>query len=322
MAFKWLINLLLLFVYLNCWNIAAANAESEEVIYNAQNTIDSTINAVEIIRTDTGEQLFYRSVDVSPINRNTWGISSFWGIGAFAPDSGDPVPEEVKVSWRKLPRAGQALYRGDVEGPYTVKVRSRIPLDVLKKSREPGYDLALMFLVGKSPVSFCWRLGDYKSKPPANIKLQHGGYCVHDPYFQNKKTSVSFKKQEKNMATQLPKRENWSVAENNRGDISDLNIIIPGSKNGYFSPTIPDELEISWRTINAIEDTEKGQLVGPHRVKVRSIIDKEALKLINNNYYHIVISINTTKKTPTLCWKLWNIKEQPKGKLIMQGGDC
>ncbi len=316
-------KLLTLFIYLGSSHAVVATAKSEEVIYNVQNTVDKTINAIEIIRSDTKEQLFYRSVEVSPVNRNTWNLSGSWHIGAFAPDSGDPVPEQVEVTWRKLPQQGQALYRGDIEGPYTIKVRSRIPADVLNKSHEVGYDLSLMFLVGKKPVTFCWRLGDYKSSPPRNITLQQGGDCMSDPYLKNTSANIN----DKAMAnitkqTTQSKNENWSISENKDPKIKTLKIFILNTKNSRYSPTVPEELEVSWVKASNKEESIEEKIIGPFELKVRPLIPPDILKLASKRYHHITLTIKTNTTPPTVCWKLWNYSESHKGKLMKAGGDC
>lgn len=318
-----LIKILPLFLFLYCSHVVAINDKNEEVIYNVQNTIDKTINAIEITHGDTKEQLFYRSVDGSPVSRNTWNLSSSWHIGAFAPDSGDPVPEQVEISWRNLPQQGQALYRGDIEGPYTIKVRSRIPADVLKKSREAGYDLSLMFLVGKQPVTFCWRLGDYKSSPPSNITLQQGGDCISDPYLKNTSVSINNKPMENiTKLTAQPKNENWSIIENKDPKIKTLKIFILNTENSRYSPIVPEELEVSWTKASNKEVYTKEKIVGPFVLKVRPLIPPDILKLTTNRYHHITLSIKTNNDPPTVCWKLWDYSESHKGKLVKAGGDC
>ena len=314
-------ELLPLLMFLCCSHAVVANDNNEEVIYNAQNTVDKTVNAVEIIRSDTKEQLFYRSVDVSPVNRNTWDLSTSWQIGAFIPDSGDPVPEQVEIRWRKLPKQGQAIYRGDIEGPYAIQVRSRIPVDVLKKSREDGYDLSLMFLVGRSPVTFCWRLGDYKSSVPNNIGLQTGGDCISDPYLQGAK-HINKHVEKIAKSTALPVYENWSIIENNDPEIKDLQILILNTKNSHYSPAIPEELEVSWRKTSIKDTAAQVQTVGPYILKVRSLIPPKILRLAKDRHHHVILTINTNSKPPTVCWKLWDSTESRKGKLVGEGGDC
>jgi len=298
-----------------------AYADSEEIIYNTQNTINKTINAIEITRIDTGEQLFYRSVDVSPVNRNTWNLSFGWSIGAFSPDSGDPVPEEVEIRWRNLPKEGQAFYRGDIEGPFVVKIRSKIPQRILKKSREPGFDLALMFLVGKSPITFCWRLGDYASSPPSNIKVEIGGDCVEDRYLKsNEKSSLHSTLFSKPVI--LPINENWSISNRVNREIKNLEVAIANSKNSRYSHRIPEELDVSWEKLQKQENSNHVQFVGPFRIKIRSLISPEALTLAKDSYHHIVILVDTHFNPPTICWELWDITENPKGELKMGSGDC
>jgi len=314
---------LTLIIVFNCSGLLIAKEASEEVIYNTRNAVNRTINAIEIRRVDTDEQLFYRSVDVSPLNRNTWSLTSNWDIGAFSPDSGDPVPEEVEVRWRDLPRAGQALYRGDVKGPFRVKVRSMIPAEILKKSREPGFDLSLMFLVGKSPITFCWRLGDYASAPPNNLKVKVGGNCVQAAYIKGK-NNKRLKEQAEVIPEpiSLPVRENWSISNKVNLKIKKIRITIPNSKKSHYSPTVPEELEVSWQRTDQLKNHDNARFVGPYRIKVRSLISSQALNLVKDSYHYIVISIDTNIEPPTICWQLWDMTENPNGELKMEGGIC
>ncbi len=91
-------------------------------------------------------------------------------------DTGHKVPEEVEVSWRKMPREGQAIYKGDPVGSYRIKVRSHIPQQALKLARRDGYSLGLEFSVGKEPVLLCWGVVTKKGASLLGA-IMAGGQC-------------------------------------------------------------------------------------------------------------------------------------------------
>jgi hypothetical protein len=85
------------------------------------------------------------------------------GGDMYTADNNQLVPEEVEVSWRELPSPGGKPYTGELKGPYRVKVRSRIPPDVLRMARKEGYFVELMFSVGEWPILFGWDLVEFPS---------------------------------------------------------------------------------------------------------------------------------------------------------------
>lgn len=72
------------------------------------------------------------------------------------------LPEEVDVSWEKrLPNSN--VRTGDTQGPYRVKVRARIPPEVLAlAAKDNNYRLHISFSVGELPILLNWKLLQYK----------------------------------------------------------------------------------------------------------------------------------------------------------------
>ncbi len=95
-------------------------------------------------------------------------------------DTGHRVPEEMEVSWRKMPPAGGKPYTGEPMGPYRVKVRSRIPQEVLELARRDGYSLGVKLSVGKAPVLLCWGVVGDKSDKRGRSTIIAGGQCNPD----------------------------------------------------------------------------------------------------------------------------------------------
>jgi len=77
-------------------------------------------------------------------------------------EEGRRVPEVLEVRWRKLPEPGGEPYTGEPVGPYTVKVRERIPREVLSQVRGAGdLQLRLIFTLQNQGVDFRWEVHDY-----------------------------------------------------------------------------------------------------------------------------------------------------------------
>jgi hypothetical protein len=99
---------------------------------------------------------------------NTWKPSAKYpksmpsfGGNQYSSDSGHKIPDELLVSWREMPAPGSQPYTGEAKGPFRIKVRSRIPEDVLRQIRREGVSLQLSFTAGELPILFNWKLVDY-----------------------------------------------------------------------------------------------------------------------------------------------------------------
>jgi hypothetical protein len=137
---------------MNCLAVAG-----ETVSYGAWTLVQPGVTDVTIYRWDSKRrQQLFAAARVNAARHVTPG----WGGMTYSADTGHEVPEEVEIVWRKWPREGEKWFQGEAVDPYRVKVRSRIPEDVLALSRERGYELRISFAVGKGPIPLCWRL-DY-----------------------------------------------------------------------------------------------------------------------------------------------------------------
>lgn len=92
-------------------------------------------------------------------------------------DTGHKVPEEVEVSWRKMPPPSDNPYVGEQIGPFRIKVRSRIPEEALKLARREGYSIGIRFSVGKEPVMLCWGAVAPESDFRGRSTIMAGGQC-------------------------------------------------------------------------------------------------------------------------------------------------
>ncbi len=104
-------------------------------------------------------------------------IQGFVGNVQYMSDTGHKVPEEVEVSWRKMPPPGGQPYTGERMGPYRVVVRSRIPEQALRMARRDGYSLGINFSVGKQPVLLCWGIATQESDYRGRSTIMSGGQC-------------------------------------------------------------------------------------------------------------------------------------------------
>lgn len=93
----------------------------------------------------------------------------------------------------------------------------------------------------------------------------------------------------------------------------------------YMSDTghkVPEEAEIRWRKLTLPGgEPYAGEAVGPFRVKVRSRIPEEALKLAKREGYSIGIRFSVGKEPVMLCW---GVVQYGIGNLgtVMSGGQC
>ena len=104
----------------------------------------------------------WSSQNMTPANPPPYAPdSSGAGGDMYTADNNHLVPEEVEVSWRELPSPGGKPYTGELKGPYRVKVRSRIPPDVLRMARENGYVVEVEVTVGELPILLDWQLAEF-----------------------------------------------------------------------------------------------------------------------------------------------------------------
>lgn len=99
------------------------------------------------------------------------------GGSAVLRDANHRIPEVAYVSWRIPAKHGQDKFEGTKVGPIPVKLRSRIPTDVLQQIRgSRRYYLEIGVSAGIAPVLVRWRLVDGEPAGQlAPIEVQRGG---------------------------------------------------------------------------------------------------------------------------------------------------
>ncbi len=156
-------------------------SQGENAGYSFWNNSDETLEAVKIvgIYLDSKRELTGASRS-EPVRRYVplgQPILGFGGGARYFSDTGHKIPEEMEITWRKMPPPGGQPYTGELMGPYRVLVRSRIPQEALQLARRDGYNLGIQFSVGKQPVLLCWgiatREGDYRGRST----IMSGGQC-------------------------------------------------------------------------------------------------------------------------------------------------
>lgn len=125
---------------------------------------------VEVLSRIWTAPVFNRLMDANNPNRwyfsqsgqpaNTWKPSAKHPrqMPSFGGNQLNPhkIPEEVLITWREMPPSGGQPYTGELKGPYRVKVRERIPDEVLKQARRDGFSVNLSFSAGELPILFNW----------------------------------------------------------------------------------------------------------------------------------------------------------------------
>jgi hypothetical protein len=174
MVKRWVVIMIFGSIGLSGCVSAGLFSQGESASYAFWNNSDNEVEAVKIV----GVYLDYEKelAGASRAKAAHWNTRWFVGGYQYMADTGHKVPEEVDVSWRKLPPPGGKPYTGEPMGPYRVKVRSRIPQEALKLAGRKGYSLGVEFSVGKEPVQLCWGV---VTKKGASIlgTIMSGGQC-------------------------------------------------------------------------------------------------------------------------------------------------
>lgn len=164
----------------------------ENARYGADNIAPRDIQDINVVDTANPDR-WYFSQSRQPAN--TWKPSvkysrqmpSFGG-DQFNSDSGHKIPDEVLISWREMPPPGGQPYTGELKGPHRIKVRSRIPDEVLKLARRDGFSVNLSFSAGESPTLFNWKLVEYKSVTGSGRGIQD--WCLGGDSFKDTSETV------------------------------------------------------------------------------------------------------------------------------------
>lgn len=149
-------------------------SQGENVSYSFLNNSDDNLEAVKIF----GIYPKYEKelTGASSVNANHWVTQWFSGGAQYMSDTGHKLPEEMEVSWRKMPLPGAEPYTGERMGPYRVLVRSRIPDEALRLAKRDGYSLGINLSVGKQPTLLCWGIATKKGASLLGT-IMAGGQC-------------------------------------------------------------------------------------------------------------------------------------------------
>ena len=82
----------------------------------------------------------------------------------------------MEVSWTNIRTKNNSLVY-EKSGPHKVKLRSRIPDDVIKMAAKKGYKLDIGFSVGRLPILVCWRVERWAHPKPGTLYVRQGGDC-------------------------------------------------------------------------------------------------------------------------------------------------
>lgn len=139
-------------------------SSGENADYGATNV---STRELEQVRVMDGAKLdtWYFSQSGQPAynrNPNNPRVMPSFGGNRYMSDTGHQIPEEIVITWREMPPAGGQPYTGELKGPYRVKIRSRIPGQVLKQARHDGFVIQIGLTAGELPIVFQWQLVDEK----------------------------------------------------------------------------------------------------------------------------------------------------------------
>ena len=132
----------------------------------------SNLNAAEVEQVDVkvGGRSYFSASSMGPYSTRplTSKYVPFKSGGAgggykYMSDTGHKIPDEVTITWRDLPSAGGQPYTGQLKGPFRVKVREKIPKEVLQAVKRNGVSLEMLFSFADSGVLFDWQLVEFKS---------------------------------------------------------------------------------------------------------------------------------------------------------------
>lgn len=177
---KWVAIMVFVSAWLSGCVSAGLFSQGENAGYSFWNNSDEEVEAVKIvgIYPDYKKELSGASRS-EPVRRYVslgQPILGFVGGDQYFSDTGHKIPEEMEVTWRKMPPPGAKPYTGELMGPYQVLVRSRIPQEALKLARRDGYNLGIQFSVGKQPTLFCWGIATKKGASLLGT-IMAGGQC-------------------------------------------------------------------------------------------------------------------------------------------------
>ena len=155
-------------------------SRGENASYSATNLQMTTVEDVEV-KGHSGRSYFSAGeliqYSIRPIVKYEAFLGGAGGGNQFNSDTGHKIPVEILVTWRELPPGGSKPYTGLLKGPYRLKVREKIPKEVLQAVQKNGVSVVLSFAFSDQGVLFNWQLIDYDlDNPTSAIKvLRQGG---------------------------------------------------------------------------------------------------------------------------------------------------
>ena len=144
----------------------------------------SNLNLAEVEQVDikVGQRSYFSASSMlqystKPLTSKYLPSGGAGGGYKYPADTGHKIPDEVTITWRELPPIGGKPYTGQLKGPFRVKVRERIPKEVLQAVSRDGVYLEMLFSFADSGVLFNWQLTDFdRANPKGQIKvLRKGG---------------------------------------------------------------------------------------------------------------------------------------------------
>ncbi|MBB4842637.1 hypothetical protein HNP55_001152 [Paucibacter oligotrophus] len=156
----------------------------ENASYYAENKTPRNLYAVQVVGL-TNFAYFdsdQAANDWRPSLADPRSVPNFGGDSFFA-DTGHKVPEEVLVSWREESSPGGKENTGELKGPYRIKMRERIPAEVLRLARKHGFRVSIAVLTGELPIRLNWQLERFHRDvvPTRTENLCMGGDWFTDP---------------------------------------------------------------------------------------------------------------------------------------------
>lgn len=148
----------------------------ENASYSADNWTKGTIQSMKVYGTGNIFRLYDSASEIPPHFNPTdkVQISNFQpipGVGGnqFMADTGHRIPEEVEAQWRRMPPPGGKNYTGELVGPLRVKVRERIPPEVLLVARKRGMNIGIELGLTESRIWVNWGVVDFNRRKGTGI---------------------------------------------------------------------------------------------------------------------------------------------------------
>jgi hypothetical protein len=134
----------------------------ENADYGASNVSTREIEQARVADAINPDRWYFSQSGQPAYHRNSKNprVMPSYGGNRYMADTGHKIPDEVQITWREMPPPGGKPYTGELKGPYRVKVRSRIPEDVLRQARRDGVVIQMGFTIGELPIVFQWQLID------------------------------------------------------------------------------------------------------------------------------------------------------------------